>query len=195
MCVFTCGVAIRHNWTGFVRPIFIYVMLPRRRMSLFEQDGRRSARQRRRTAPIALGLFVGGWVCLVPASVETTAAQEVATPSDPAVRQVLDQYCIACHNARLRTADLVLDTADATRPEADPVLWEKVVAKLRAGSMPPPRRPPPRHRPHRRRSTRCLCQWRRRWRRVKTVDAQIPMGARRQSPRQAHQHSAQASRA
>ena len=112
-------------------------------MSLFDQAGRRSARRRGWTVSTAVGLFVGGWVCFVPASVETLAAQELATPSDPALRQVLDQYCIACHNARLRTADLVLDTADATRPEADPVLWEKVVAKLRAGSMPPPLRPRP----------------------------------------------------
>ena len=58
---------------------------------------------------------------------------------------MLDRYCIACHNERTRTAGLALDTADAARPGDDPELWERVVEKLRAGSMPPPgrRRPDP----------------------------------------------------
>ena len=66
-----------------------------------------------------------------------------STPGTPATREVLDQYCIGCHNARLLTAGLALDSVDATRPEADPELWERVIGKLRAGSMPPPSRPRP----------------------------------------------------
>jgi hypothetical protein len=76
--------------------------------------------------------------------VETATRQPGSAPeSAPALRVVLDQYCVACHNERLRTAGLALDTVDATHPEADPELWERVIAKLRAGSMPPPSRPRP----------------------------------------------------
>jgi len=62
-------------------------------------------------------------------------------PSPP--RAVLDQYCIGCHNQRLHTAGLALDTVDVANPAAHPEVWEKVIAKLRAGSMPPAGRPRP----------------------------------------------------
>jgi len=89
---------------------------------------------------------VAGAVCLVAASTAGAAAQEPGAAVDAAgVRAMLDQYCVACHNDRLRTAELSLAGVDAEHPEADPELWEKVVAKLRAASMPPPgrRRPDP----------------------------------------------------
>jgi hypothetical protein len=56
-------------------------------------------------------------------------------------RTFLDTYCITCHNQKLHTAGLALDTVDVTKPETNPELWERVIAKLRAGSMPPPGRP------------------------------------------------------
>src|SRR5262249_23106527 len=59
------------------------------------------------------------------------------------MRAVLDQYCVTCHNQKLRTAGLQLDTLDASNPSANPETWEKVIAKLRAESMPPPGRPRP----------------------------------------------------
>ena len=43
----------------------------------------------------------------------------------------------------MRTAGLALDTLDAARPGDHPDVWERVVEKLRAGSMPPPGRPRP----------------------------------------------------
>src|SRR5262249_13036807 len=58
-------------------------------------------------------------------------------------RAVLDTYCVTCHNQRLRTAGLALDNLDVARPDASAELWERVIAKLRAGSMPPPGRPRP----------------------------------------------------
>ncbi|MEE2635898.1 MAG: DUF1592 domain-containing protein, partial [Acidobacteriota bacterium] len=73
---------------------------------------------------------------------ETRTAQS-ESPSSPDVRGLLDRYCTSCHNDRLRTAGLSLDTVDAAHPELAPELWEKVIAKLRAESMPPPRRPRP----------------------------------------------------
>ena len=53
------------------------------------------------------------------------------------VRPVLRRYCVGCHNARLRTAGLALDTMDPARVGDHPAAWEKVVRKLRTGAMPP----------------------------------------------------------
>jgi hypothetical protein len=57
---------------------------------------------------------------------------------------LLDQYCVTCHNNRLKTANLSLEGADLAAIGAHAELWERVVRKLRAGVMPPPdiRRPP-----------------------------------------------------
>ncbi|PWU07365.1 MAG: hypothetical protein C5B51_10110, partial [Terriglobia bacterium] len=46
-----------------------------------------------------------------------------------------------CHNAKLRTAGLSLDTLDVTQPGSNAEIWERVIGKLRAGSMPPPKMP------------------------------------------------------
>jgi len=62
-----------------------------------------------------------------------------------AQRTLLDQYCVTCHNDRLKRANLSLEKFDLTRVADNPQLWEKVIRKLRAGVMPPPgvRRPEP----------------------------------------------------
>jgi len=59
-------------------------------------------------------------------------------------RAVLDQYCVTCHNDKLKTANLSLEKLDLTTAGDHAELWEKVIRKLRAGVMPPPgmRRPP-----------------------------------------------------
>jgi hypothetical protein len=43
----------------------------------------------------------------------------------------------------MRTAGLALDTVDAANPSANAEIWEKVIARLQQGSMPPPGRPRP----------------------------------------------------
>src|SRR5258708_21383746 len=58
-------------------------------------------------------------------------------------RAVLDQYCVVCHNQKLKTAGLTLDTLDPASPARDAEAWEKVVRKLRAGMMPPQGLPRP----------------------------------------------------
>jgi cytochrome c551/c552 len=58
-------------------------------------------------------------------------------------RAVLDQYCVTCHNQKLKTAGLMLDKIELA-PVADHAeQWEKVVRKLRAGMMPPSGLPRP----------------------------------------------------
>ena len=59
---------------------------------------------------------------------------------------VLERYCVTCHNDRLRTAGLSLDPAQLADVGQNAETWEKVVRKLRSGSMPPvdaPRPAPP----------------------------------------------------
>src|SRR5262245_22303543 len=56
---------------------------------------------------------------------------------------VFSQYCATCHNARLKTAGLVIDPEETSRVSANPELWEKVIRKLRSGAMPPAGSPRP----------------------------------------------------
>jgi mono/diheme cytochrome c family protein len=59
-------------------------------------------------------------------------------------KALVDQYCVTCHNNRLKTANFSMEGVDLGTVADHPELWEKVVRKLRAGVMPPPdvRRPP-----------------------------------------------------
>ena len=63
-------------------------------------------------------------------------------------RALLDRYCVTCHNERLRTGGLALDSLDVSRIGAAPATWERVVLKLRGGMMPPAGRPRPDRRTH-----------------------------------------------
>ena len=70
-------------------------------------------------------------------------AQPAPGGAASAERVLVDRYCVACHNERMRVADLALDTVDVNDVGAHPEVWEKVVRKLRAGAMPPAPRPRP----------------------------------------------------
>jgi hypothetical protein len=56
-----------------------------------------------------------------------------ATPD----RAVFDRYCVSCHNEKLKTAELMLDKVDLANVKAHAETLEKVVKKLRGGTMPP----------------------------------------------------------
>ena len=58
-------------------------------------------------------------------------------------RVVLDTYCVSCHNERLKTAGLRLDTMDVDHVGNAADVWEKVARKFRTHEMPPPGRPRP----------------------------------------------------
>ena len=68
---------------------------------------------------------------------------EPAGPASAGHRGLLDRYCVGCHDDRLRTGGLSLEGIDLTDVAAEAAVWEKVVAKLRAGAMPPRPRPRP----------------------------------------------------
>src|ERR1700733_10078630 len=48
-----------------------------------------------------------------------------------AQRALLDKYCVTCHNQRLKTAGLALDTMDLARVADGAPVWEAGVRKLR----------------------------------------------------------------
>ena len=85
-----------------------------------------------------------------PASAPATAAPRaqadtrlVSSTSPQKPRALLDQYCVTCHNDRVKTANLSLQGLDLTEVADHAELWEKVIRKLRAGVMPPPDLPRP----------------------------------------------------
>ncbi len=84
--------------------------------------------------------------CLVPFAL-WAGPQQGAPPAGtdgPAHYQAfVGQYCVTCHNQRLKTAGLMLDSADLNRVPDNAEIWEKVIRKLRTGAMPPPGAPRP----------------------------------------------------
>lgn len=69
-------------------------------------------------------------------------AQNAGAPT-ASPRALLDQYCVTCHNQKMKTAGLMLDQMDPARVAESTEAWEKVVRKLRAGMMPPQGMPRP----------------------------------------------------
>ena len=121
-------------------------------------------RARAGRASILAFLIGAGSVALLSAasgyvlSAATAQAPAAAAPSASTTRAVLDRYCVTCHNERvvrgereppsvlvsqLRRAGVTLDTVDVTDPGANADVWERVILKLRTGSMPPAGRPRP----------------------------------------------------
>jgi hypothetical protein len=78
-----------------------------------------------------------------PGSQEIGSRVTPAQPPSRSVQAVLNRYCVTCHNTRLKTAGLLLDSMSVERPGEHAEAWEKVIRKLRTGAMPPPGLPRP----------------------------------------------------
>src|SRR5262245_16912263 len=103
---------------------------------------------RRRKIVGAIALASGVWLAAVTGALRAEATQQppVVSPASTrgeSNRAVAEKYCFGCHNQRLKTAGLALDALDFDHVSANAEIWEKVIGKLRAGSMPPPGRPRP----------------------------------------------------
>jgi mono/diheme cytochrome c family protein len=81
----------------------------------------------------ALGIALAGLGHAPAASQQVTGAAKPASH----YREVVDTYCIGCHNGQLKTAGLELDKANVLNPAEDAETFEKVIRKLRARAMPP----------------------------------------------------------
>ena len=71
---------------------------------------------------------------------EATPALQTSAASP---RGLIDQYCVVCHNATLKTGGLELDSIDIGRVHENPEVWEMVLRKFRANAMPPTDMPRP----------------------------------------------------
>jgi hypothetical protein len=80
--------------------------------------------------------------CLIPACLVIFAGAANASTDNPA-RELVNKYCVSCHNEKLKTAGLVLDRPALDRISSSAETWEKVIAKLRSRAMPPPKLPRP----------------------------------------------------
>ncbi len=76
-----------------------------------------------------------GVVLVLPARSESRAPVETA-PAE--LNGVVKQYCQKCHNSTQRRGNLSLAEFDVSAAPEDAEVAEKIVAKLRAGMMPPP---------------------------------------------------------
>jgi hypothetical protein len=106
------------------------------------------AAPRRLAAPVAAAQQA-------PAPSAAVAAQPVAAPlvtTPEGERQLLDKYCLACHNEKVKAAGvdsarkLTVDSLDVHQLGRDARTWELVARRIRAGMMPPagmPRPPAP----------------------------------------------------
>jgi hypothetical protein len=87
--------------------------------------------------------------CLVGVSVASMYLEAGDTKPQPrsnastSQRAVINQYCGGCHNPQLKRGELSFDSLDLSKVGSNPVVWEKVVTKLRAGIMPPAGAPRP----------------------------------------------------
>jgi mono/diheme cytochrome c family protein len=89
----------------------------------------------RSIAAVALFTISLAWVVVQAAGRQ--AAVSVDAPAVVSPRGAIDQYCISCHNARLASGELRLDTLDLSTPGEHADVWEKVVRKLQTRAMPP----------------------------------------------------------
>jgi mono/diheme cytochrome c family protein len=93
---------------------------------------------------LALGSAIASHPVLVAGSPERPQSRaEPPQAAHAAPEAALDRYCVTCHNARLKTGGLLLDQANRANVGADAETWEKVVRRLRAGTMPPQGSPRP----------------------------------------------------
>src|SRR5262245_4442288 len=75
-----------------------------------------------------------GAAVVAGALIPVEARQQAPTPS---VSTVINQYCVSCHNGRMKTGGLALDAIASHDGAQEPDVWEKVLRKIRARHMPP----------------------------------------------------------
>ena len=80
------------------------------------------------------------------AAAPNTAADKAKTvaaaaASDP--KQMLQQYCGACHNDRAKIAGWSVQSLDPDNLDAHNDLWEKILRRVSLGEMPPKSMPRP----------------------------------------------------
>ncbi len=88
---------------------------------------------------LVLGAGSGFTVRALNQAPQNRAADPTQTDRRSPARELVTTYCISCHNPKLKAGSFVLDPVEAERIASSPETWEKVLLKLRARAMPPPR--------------------------------------------------------
>ena len=83
--------------------------------------------KRRAFTAFAVGIWLGlaSWTVVQAASPQT------------APQEIVDRYCVTCHNERTKAGGLVLAKLDLAAVPDNAEIWEKVVRKLGTRAMPP----------------------------------------------------------
>lgn len=88
----------------------------------------------------AAGIRVAGYCAMIAAISIAASGFQAPTPNAAAAnpaKEMVTKYCVTCHNQRLKTANLVLDSLDFDHPANSAESFEKVIVKLRSRTMPP----------------------------------------------------------
>src|SRR5215471_13085942 len=80
---------------------------------------------------------------LVVASLALVFTTTLGQQPPSSQQELVNKYCVTCHNERAKTGGIVLEKMDVDHPAENAELWEKVIRKLRAGLMPPSGAPRP----------------------------------------------------
>src|SRR5436309_3059299 len=93
-------------------------------------------RRRVTLRPIISAVLVGAGLLSVPLGAASSAKRAVSAsrvlslPTPPAgvsPRAVLDRYCVSCHNNKIKTAGLTLETISVDDLGSHAETWEKIV--------------------------------------------------------------------
>ena len=86
-------------------------------------------------------------VCVLAGSIGVCSAQQQSIGRAPVAvspeSAAIKRYCVGCHNTKVKTGGLALDSTGVENVDRHPEIWEKVVRRLRARSMPPAGLPRP----------------------------------------------------
>ena len=99
--------------------------------------------RRRLMACGAGAVYLACFAVPVSGAAQPTRSSGAEARPAPTERALIDRYCVTCHNDRLETGGLSLETVDIDDVASHVDVWERVVRKLRNGSMPPQPRPRP----------------------------------------------------
>jgi mono/diheme cytochrome c family protein len=91
-------------------------------------------------AQVVLVLILGAVGTLAGRTGRQTSSK---VPAAEAQQALLKQYCLGCHNDKLKTGGLALDAVDIAKVADNPEVWERVLRKVGARHMPPMGRPRP----------------------------------------------------
>ena len=87
--------------------------------------------------------FLGAVLLLLTVSppvlrTEVIRQSSVSASESDQHKSLLTTYCVTCHNSRLKTGGLALDSLNLEAAADDAQIWEKAIRKLRGRLMPPP---------------------------------------------------------